>query len=703
MLPFKRSRLAICFTLPFITFANAQTTQEPVETVETIVVQGEQTKLDIETERLLTPGGVTIVDSAELYARNIANLADMLRYVPGVWATSTNGSDGMFFSSRGSNLDATNYDMNGIKLLQDGLPVTAADGNNHNRMIDPLSASFATIARGANALTYGASTLGGAIDFVTPTARDLENVELFVNGGSHGQLQGRLSAGVVAGDFDGLLTLESKQWHGYRQHNKQDRQGVYANAGLQLSDNVQTRLYLTYINNDQELPGALSAEQFAEDPYQADPKAITGHFQVNVETARLASKTSWKIDDKSSLTFGLSYEDQTLYHPIVDKVLVDFDGPGPEAPTEVFSLLINTDQTSLGSSLRYNLQAGDHNLLLGMNYAQTAVKGGNYRNDGGQRNGLTTLVDNDADSLELFVFDRWQVADKWQLMYGLQSVSAGRDVRSTEVADDSLRNPSADYDSINPRAGVIYQQSADSQLFANISRLYEAPTNFELEDDVRADNSTLDAMSGTVLEVGTRGQQQLQGDNLWRWDLAFYYAKLSDEILSMDDPTAPGTSLSTNVDSTIHAGIEALVGASFTLGEGAVHTLEPLVSVTVNEFSFDGDVTYGNNDLPAAPAYVVKGEIIYCNSNGFYLGPTFDLVDERYADFSNSYTIDSYALLGLRTGLSGEGWEAYAEIRNLTDKKYVSSHSVRDIAAADAAILNAGEPRSVYLGLKISL
>src|SRR5690606_28377923 len=103
--------------------------------------------------------------------RSVANLADLLRYVPGVWSASHTGDDRVFFSSRGSNLDATDYDMNGIKLLQDGLPVTSADGNNHNRVLDPLSAEHAIVARGANALEYGASTLGGAIEFMSPTAR----------------------------------------------------------------------------------------------------------------------------------------------------------------------------------------------------------------------------------------------------------------------------------------------------------------------------------------------------------------------------------------------------------------------------------------------------------------------------------------------------------------------------------------------------
>ena len=259
-----------------------------------------------------------VIDTAEFNERNVTNLGDMLRYVPGFWVASGSTGDSSFFSARGSNLDATNYDGNGVKLLQDGLPVTAADGNNHNRIVDPLSARFATVALGANALTYGASTLGGAIDFVTPTARDTES-EIALNAGSHDQLQGRLTAGTVVGDFDGLVTLEAREWDGFREHHAQDRQGVYANAGWKLSDAVSTRFYFTYIDNDQELPGALTGEQFDEDPYQAQDSAVAdqGHYQYNVETWRAANKTMWDINDNSSLSIGFSFEEQQLYHPIV--------------------------------------------------------------------------------------------------------------------------------------------------------------------------------------------------------------------------------------------------------------------------------------------------------------------------------------------------------------------------------------------------
>ena len=222
--------------------------------LETVVVTAEGIKQQLESQQALTPGHVTVLDSEELYQRNMTNIADMLRYVPGMWAESAAGQDDLFISSRGSNLDSTDYDKNGVKLLQDGLPVTTADGNNHNRVIDPLSARYAVVAHGANALTYGASTLGGAIDFISPTARTSSPLDLFANGGSFGQLNARISAGQATETLDGLITLETKNWDGYRDHSSQDRKGVYLNGGWQVSDAVTTRLYGTYLDNHVHFP-----------------------------------------------------------------------------------------------------------------------------------------------------------------------------------------------------------------------------------------------------------------------------------------------------------------------------------------------------------------------------------------------------------------------------------------------------------------
>ena len=125
---------------------------------------------------------------------------------------------------------------------------------------------------------------------------------------------------------------------------------------------------------------------------------------------------------------------------------MDFDGPGPNPPVEVFSLLIDTDHRDLGAMVRYDRRLGTHDLLAGLNYGDGSVKGGNYRNNGGRPNGISEYVDNTADSVEAFVVDRWRASDRWTAVFGAQVVSAGarrahdqRDDRRAEQPQRSLR------------------------------------------------------------------------------------------------------------------------------------------------------------------------------------------------------------------------------------------------------------------------
>src|SRR5690606_1252997 len=169
------------------TLLTATATAEETRTLQQVLVTADYLATSAAAERAATPGAVTLLDGDSFHERTVTQLADMLRYVPGVWAESYNGNDEVFYSSRGSNLDATDYDKNGIKFLLDGLPASAADGTNHNRALDPLNARQVTVAHGANALAHGASTLGGAIDLTSPTARNSAPLSAGLSGGSFGQ------------------------------------------------------------------------------------------------------------------------------------------------------------------------------------------------------------------------------------------------------------------------------------------------------------------------------------------------------------------------------------------------------------------------------------------------------------------------------------------------------------------------------------
>ena len=216
---------------------------------------------------------------------------------------------------------------------------------------------------------------------------------------------------------------------------------------------------------------------------------------------------------------------------------------------------------------------------------------------------------NEASTAELFALDRWRISDGTTLILAAQGVSADRDVRTTSVPSGAVTNPQASYNRINPRLGIVRSLGAGAILYGNLSALYEPPTNFELEDNV-VPGATLEAMQGSVFEVGARGGPEgRSGDGLY-WDVSLYFAAIDDEIFSVEDPNAPGTSLVTNVESTVHAGIEALFGGRIGLGQRGA-TLEPQVALTWSDFSFDGDPDWGDNTLPAAPDVFVRSELIH--------------------------------------------------------------------------------------------
>lgn len=666
-------------------------------TLATIEVRGTTVEGVLKAQQRLTPGGVSVVDGGTFHARSVTNMADALRYVPGVLIDSSDGGSDGVISIRGSNLSALNYDNSGVALFQDGLPVSTADGNNHNRFVDPLTARAVVVANGANALTYGASTLGGAIDFISRTARNSDPRQLYLLGGSYGLYDGQFSYGGVSDGLDGMLTMAGKAFDGWREHSREHRVTAYGNAGWQVSDRVKLRFFANVIDDREQLAGSLTRAEFDEDPRQADPSYVLGDHQKNVRTRRVAAKGTFDIDADSRLEFGVSYERQSLYHPIVDVYDFRFD-----PPLNYFSLLIDLDQRTTGGTVRYHHVAGNHNVLAGINLAHTSNTGGNYQNDEGRPGAQTDIIDQQSGNATLFLVDRWTFAPRWTLVYGAQGVITNRDLEDTSLAHDSVRHQRATYNSINPRIGVIRELGEDSEAFASVSRIYAAPTNFDLDNDVRNDNSTLNAMQGTAFEVGTRGTTAVDpGAATWHWSLALYYARLHNEILSVEDPTQPGTMLSTNYDRTIHAGVEGLVDASFPLPGSAIH-IEPLVSITWNHFRFHHDPAFGDNQLPYAPDYVVHGEIMVRNrQTGFYAGPTFDIAGSRFADMANTYRVDGHGVIGLRAGIERDNWNLFAEVRNLTDKDYVSDVSVLTQASPDARVLNPGAPRSIHVGLQV--
>src|SRR5262245_59209606 len=114
------------------------------------------------------PGGANVVDGDSYREGRVSTLNDALGYSPGVFSASRFGAEEARLSIRGSGLQRT-FHLRGVKLMQDGVPLNLADGSGDFQSIEPLQTRYIEVYRGANALQYGSSTLGGAINYASVT------------------------------------------------------------------------------------------------------------------------------------------------------------------------------------------------------------------------------------------------------------------------------------------------------------------------------------------------------------------------------------------------------------------------------------------------------------------------------------------------------------------------------------------------------
>src|SRR5690606_35113801 len=117
----------------------------------------------------------------------------------------------------------------GVRVLQDGVPINLADGGFDMQALEPTASAYINVWRGANALAYGSSTLGGAIDYVSRTGRDSPGAFARVEVGSWNYLRVTAAAGFHGENADGYASFTQQQQDGFRDHAAQNNQRLFTN------------------------------------------------------------------------------------------------------------------------------------------------------------------------------------------------------------------------------------------------------------------------------------------------------------------------------------------------------------------------------------------------------------------------------------------------------------------------------------------
>ncbi len=633
-------------------------------------------------------GGASLIGPERIRTTRQANLHDVLRLTPGVFVQPRFGAaDESQLSIRGSGL-RNNFHLRGVNVLVNGMPYRNADGFTDFESLELLTAEAIEVYKGANALRYGGSTLGGAVNLTTKTGYTAGRLEAFAEGGSFGFLKAQAASGGQHGGFDYYASYARTELDGYRAWADQGRHRVNAHLGYRISPRLDLRSFYFFAQVREHLPGALTPEQFAADPRGAVANNVTSRWgrDYDLHHVGLQLRVQLSVNQRLQISPYSQYRD--IDHPIFR--------------------VINQQSRDLGAEVRYENTAPlgrlGNRLTLGYQPSYLSMDNRQFDNIGGQHGALRKDQRDEVTGHALYAENALGITDRLTVIGGLRFDRSVREARDFFLADGD-QSDRRTFSALMPRVGLLYEPAADIHVFANASRAYEPPLLLELNSLTVPGFIDLRGQDAWQFEIGTRGRHGHAS-----WDLSFYDVELSDEILNLNVQPFPGASFSVptyrNADRTRHYGVEAGLGLTlpstvFTRQAGG-DALALRLAYTFAKYHYVRDSLFDERNIPGAPAHYIAAELRYAHPAGLVVAPIVEWVPQSYfVNSENTARNGAWATLGVRAEwtLARAGLTVFAEGRNLTDTRYSGSVQVDNAARQ---YFEPADGRSVYAGLRVS-
>ncbi len=660
---------------------------QPLELAELTVIG---TRADLEERRARlaqVPGSVALIESPQIRRTRQANLKDVLGFTPGVFVQPRFGAaDESQISIRGSGL-RNNFHLRGVNVLVNGMPYRNADGFTDFESLELLNTESIEVYKGGNALRYGGSTLGGAINLETKTGYTATPLGVVAEGGSFGFFKSQLSSGATVGKLDYFGSYTRTTLDGYRDYSAQGRDRVNAHLGYVLSKRTDVRAFYFFADVEEELPGALTASELATTPEAANPVNQAGQWGRDYYLHHLGLQLRTQLGANQRLEVSPYMQFRDIDHPIFQ--------------------VINQQSHDYGAEVRYEntmpLFGRDHRFTLGVQPAWLDMINRQFVNEAGEHGELRKEQDDAAVGLAVYAEDALALTSRLTGIAGFRFDHSIRKSRDRFLSDGD-QSDHREFDVLLPKLGVLYAMpQLQGQVYANASRSYEPPLLLELNSLTVPGFIDLEGQDAWQFELGIRGRT-----GAISWDVAAYNVELENEILNVNVqpfPNAPFTVPTyRNSPRTRHYGLET--GAEYHFRNGIFRRgldaddARLRLSYTFAQYRFIDDPQYGDNAIPGAPEHHLQAEIRYQHPSGFSLAPKVEWVPASYfINSANDASNASWATMGLRAeyAMASIGLTAFAAGENLTNAEYSGSVQV-DNAAGRA--FEPADVRAFYVGVR---
>lgn len=665
---------------------------------------------DIEINSDSTPVGSpgypeTITDTRELDKQRPAyTLPQVLEGQTGLIAEGVfGGIDHPRLSIRGSGLQrGTQPAGRGIEIREQGLPLGYADGSfDFVESIDPLSFDEVRVLRSGRAVVTGSATLGGVIDFIRyPAQFGIHQHQLRYETGSFGLQSIQGTATKQIGSAQATVNLTDYQKNGFRQHNRQEALRSQLSLEGKVSESAwRWRAGVADSSSELQLPGPQTFTQILNGSNAAQPGNVRGNWR--------------RITQRTRLSAGLEGPTATGYLNVnMAYQLTDVQ----------FFRRDEQDESNADIALQAHFKPNNSPWFFETIYQHNERSLRQYLNGDGTMPTFTGTrglkwADNALKSDRL-AFTAGQEHDLGNSFSALMAIGLNHHTRRIEDNFQStVVRPAAeldtDYTQWSGFAEIRYVLNKSNTVFLGFNSVGEPPTyDMQLLSSTGTGaGATLvngaDPRRPTIKPLDTQRQHTIEAG--WRHlsdrssvDFTLYYANLNREVIATQDLVNQMNANLRNADDTQRVGAELnaqTMAAQNLLGSGA--NLLAKFNLNWVDARFDADPMFGNNTLPVVTPLSMYSAIALNKTNNWQTELFAQSVSRgAYVDYANTVRAGDYLTLGLRGQVQFKEWLLFAEARNLTDERYVSSviGASLNAAGADTASFAPGEPQSFTVG-----
>ncbi len=541
--------------------ANAQTPPAPAR--EPTVLQGDPVVVTAtrSAERAFSvPASIDAVEAPEIRdGKPRVNISEDLGQVPGVVANNRyNYAQDLQISSRGFGARST-FGVRGVRLMQDGIPLTMPDGQGQSGLFELDSAARIEVLRGPFAALYGNSS-GGVIQLFTQAPPQTPEVDVFGAAGSYGTWR---AAGRVAGTYEGIggaFGYSQFRTDGYRDWSWARRDITSGRVQMNLGPDATLTVLGFYVGQpDTQDPGGLTQQQVDQNRRQAGTDTVRFGTRKSINHGQGGAIYELRITPKDTVSLMGYVGDRQVTQ------FLAFQGAGIGGSGGVVDL----DRSFGGAWLTWRhateLAGGPFNFTAAVNYDSMLERRKGFVNNFGVTGALRRNEQDRVYDFAQYVQAEWQFAPRWKASGGVRHTDVTFRVTDYFVVPGNPNDSgTTDYSAWLPVAGILYELTPAVNLYASAGKGFETPTFAELAyrpDGLPGVNFALQPARSNMYEAGVKS---LVG-GFARVNAAAFYAVTDQDIVSAGQ-IAGGRNVFTNAQQTTRGGFELSGDAQFGAG-----------------------------------------------------------------------------------------------------------------------------------------